>query len=49
MTDEPAHNNLCEHCAHGYEGSAQKCEHCGMDGLGDCCIATIDHDCAEES
>jgi hypothetical protein len=40
--------NICERCTQTYEGDAQRCEYCGLDGLCDNCIATIDHDCEEE-
>lgn len=38
---------ICEACSQPIDdgGDAQVCEHCGMDGLGNCCIGTADHDC----
>jgi hypothetical protein len=41
-------DNICEHCATPFQGLAQKCDACGMDGLGECCASSIDHNCPEE-
>lgn len=36
----------CENCSKEIEDDeVQQCEICGMDGLGNCCIAQFDHDC----
>ncbi len=45
MNDE--NESICENCSRTYEGEPQKCEECGMDGLGECCIATCDHVCED--
>lgn len=39
----------CEHCGGEMDDSeAQKCEYCGQDGLGNCCIGRLDHDCVDD-
>lgn len=39
---------ICEHCGKEIrEDEVQQCPYCGMDGLGNCCIADIDHECDE--
>ncbi len=38
----------CENCvAEIDEDEVQMCEHCLMDGLGNCCIGVLDHNCTE--
>lgn len=39
--------NICENCANEFDGEAQKCDECGMDGLGNCCIGVADHLCED--
>lgn len=40
---------LCENCGQEIdEDEVQECDLCGMDGLGDCCIGSYDHDCEEQ-
>lgn len=37
---------ICEGCgAEIEEDEVQSCGVCGMDGLGNCCIGVLDHDC----
>lgn len=39
----------CSHCTKEIpDDEAQKCEHCGEDGLGNCCIGVADHNCTAE-
>ncbi len=39
----------CDNCgAEIDEDEVQKCELCGHDGLGNCCIGDLDHGCAAE-
>lgn len=39
----------CENCGQEIPTSeVQKCERCGMDGLGNCCVSDLDHDCDKE-
>ncbi len=39
--------NICENCSQEYEGEAQSCEKCGLDGLGACCIGELEHPCED--
>lgn len=41
----PDEKNICENCANEYDGDAQQCDICGMDGLGPCCAGELDHPC----
>lgn len=39
----------CEHCGEEIPvAEVQACEACGRDGLGNCCIGTVDHGCEGE-
>ena len=41
---------MCENCGTVIEDSeVKKCEFCGTDGLGNCCIACDDHGCSMKS
>ena len=51
MTDELHENTVvetpCANCSTLVpEDEIQLCEVCGYDGLGNCCIGDLDHDCA---
>jgi hypothetical protein len=39
----------CENCGEEIDlAEVQKCDLCGMDGLGNCCIGDMDHLCENE-
>lgn len=39
----------CSHCGRETpEDEVQKCELCGVDGLGNCCIGDMDHPCDQD-
>ncbi len=39
-------DSTCENCGEPVpEDEIQKCNHCDHDGLGNCCIGQLDHDC----
>jgi len=43
------HSVSCENCGGEIdEYEVQKCEICGLDGLGNCCICGLDHPCKRE-
>lgn len=40
---------ICAQCSKDIpESEVQKCERCGMDGLGNCCIGEADHPCVDD-
>ena len=40
---------ICSQCCGEIEDDeVQACEVCGMDGLGNCCIGKLDHNCESE-
>lgn len=41
---------ICENCSRVISvDEVQMCEVCGRDGLGNCCIGTLDHQCTEDN
>lgn len=42
--------SICNNCGQEIpEEEVQQCQVCLCDGLGNCCIGTLDHDCIEEN
>ena len=42
-------NTICAQCCTEIPlNEVQKCEWCGMDCLGNCCIGEFDHQCVED-
>jgi len=40
---------VCANCSEEIpDNEVQMCEKCGLDGLGNCCIGELDHDCEDE-
>lgn len=42
----PSETSICENCGEEIaESEVQKCGECDLDGLGNCCIGIVDHEC----